>query len=307
MHLSVVSPVYYGENLVEELVHRIIQNVSNIFEQYEIILVDDGSVDNSWQKIEHLCEQHECVRGIKLSRNFGQHYAITAGLSVTQGEWVVVMDCDLQDRPEEIPKLFAKAKEGFEIVYASRVNRQDGFLKIISSKLFYKVFSYLTGSQQDATVANFGIYHKKVIQALLSMKDHVRYFPIMVQWVGFSSTKLPVVHSDRGEGKSSYSWRKLMILAIDNMIAFSDRPLKITIRLGLIISLLSFIIGAFYLLKYTKGEILVLGFASVIISIWFLSGLIILILGVIGIYLGKTFDRVKDRPTFIIDEKLNFE
>ncbi|WP_298548064.1 glycosyltransferase family 2 protein [uncultured Aquimarina sp.] len=305
MKISVVSPVYLGQKMVNELVNRIDESLSLICDTYEIILIEDGSPDESWDAIEQICKTNKNVKGVQLSRNFGQHYAITAGLACVTGEWVVVMDCDLQDKPEEIPNLFQKGLEGFDIVYAKREIRQDGFLKKISSKIFYKIFGYLTDSKQDSSIANFGIYHQKVIQSILSMKDHVRFFPTMVQWVGFRSTKIKVSHGWREEGKSSYSWRKLINLAFDNIISFSDKPLRLTIRLGLTIAFISFLSGIFYLYKYFNGEIKVLGFASIVISIWFLSGLIIFILGIIGTYLGKTFDKVKERPTYIISKKLN--
>ncbi|WP_299442088.1 glycosyltransferase family 2 protein [uncultured Aquimarina sp.] len=305
MKISIVSPVYRAQNLIDELVERLERSLSEMFEQYEIILVEDGSPDNSWEAIENICAKNKNVKGIKLSRNFGQHYAITAGLSTAIGEWVVVMDCDLQDQPEEIPKLFNKTKEGYDIVYAQRELRQDSLFKKISSKMFYKTFGYLTDSKQDPSIANFGIYNQKVIRSILSMHDHVRFFPTMVQWVGFKSTKINVEHSSRAEGKSSYSWRKLINLAVDNIIAFSDKPLRLTIRLGLVIASLSFLSGLIYIYRYVNGEIKVLGFASIVISIWFLSGLIIFILGIIGVYLGKTFDKVKERPTYIISKRIN--
>lgn len=160
------------------------------------------------------------MKGINLSRNFGQHYAITAGLSQAKGEWVVVMDCDLQDTPEEIKNLYTKAQEGYDSVFAQRVERKDKFLKRLSSIVFYKVFSFLTDSKQDETVANFGIYHRKVVNAILSMGDSIRYFPIMAQWVGFRKGYLPIKHGARKEGKSSYSLFKLLKLASDNMIGF---------------------------------------------------------------------------------------
>ncbi|MEL6256763.1 MAG: glycosyltransferase family 2 protein [Bacteroidota bacterium] len=307
MKISVLSPVYLGEKLTYELVRRVEKNVKTISKDYEIILVEDGSPDQSWKIIQEICEINPHVKGLKLSRNFGQHYAITAGLQEAIGDWIIVMDCDLQDKPEEIPNLYHKAQEGFDIVFAQRKERKDKWLKRLSSKLFYKVFSLLTDTKQDATIANFGIYHKKVIQAVLSMKDHIRYFPTMVQWVGFSNTRIQVEHGHRAEDESSYTWGKLIRLALDNIIAFSDKPLRISINLGLFISFISMLIGIFYLYKYLKGDIVVLGFASLIISIWFLSGLIIFLLGVLGVYLGKTFERVKERPHYIIDEKLNFD
>lgn len=223
-----------------------------------------------------------------------------------KGEWVVVMDCDLQDRPDEIPHLLEKAKEGYELVFAQRQVRQDGFFKKLSSKLFYKVFSYLTDTVQDSSVANFGIYHRKVIDAVVSLGDRIKFFPTMTQWVGFRKTYLPVKHDEQLSGKSSYSWLKLIELAFNNIISFSDKPLRLTIRLGLIMSLFAIFLGILYLYQYFTHKITQLGFASIIISITFFSGLIIFILGIIGIYLGKTFEQVKGRPVHIIDQKLNF-
>jgi len=306
MKLSIVSPVYLGERLVKELVRRTVNSVSTICDDYEMILVEDGSPDNSWEEIEAICKVDNKIKGIKLSRNFGQHYAITAGLEAATGDWIVVMDCDLQDRPEEIPHLLEKVLEGFDIVFAKREVRQDNFFKKTSSKLFYQLFGYLTNSKQDPSVANFGIYHKKVIRSIISMKDHVRYFPTMVQWVGFSSSKVSVKHGPREEGSSSYSLGKLIKLALDNIISFSDKPLRLMVNIGFTIAIISFSMGIFYLYKYLVGDITVLGFSSLIISVWFLSGLIILILGILGLYVGKTFDKVKDRPTFIVDDEINF-
>lgn len=307
MHISVVSPVYLGEKLVPELVQRIKASLERIAETYEIILVEDGSPDNSWAAVQKACENDTSVKGIQLSRNFGQHYAITAGLEQAKGDWIVVMDCDLQDQPEEISKLLEKTKEGFDIVFAQRENRQDNFLKILSSKVFYSLFGYLTGTKQDSSIANFGMYHKNAIKAVLSMKDYTRYFPTMIQWVGFNSAKVNVQHASRSEGNSSYSWRKLTKLAVNNIIAFSDKPLRLTIRLGFTISLLSFVIGLIYIYLYATGRIQVMGYTSIIVAITFSSGLIISTLGLIGLYLGKAFDQTKQRPTYIVGKTLNID
>lgn len=305
MYLSVVSPVYRAENLVVELVARINRSVGLVTDEYEIILVDDGSPDGSWATIEGICAEHPRVKGIKLSRNFGQHYAITAGLAAARGAWVVVMDCDLQDKPEEIPGLLAKALEGNDLVLARRSVRMDSWLKRISSRVFYSLFSYLTDSTQDPSIANFGIYHQRVIQAILSMGDQIRFFPTMSQWVGFKRATVDVEHAARPEGGSSYTWSKMLDLAFNNIIAFSDKPLRLTVRLGLFISAAAFIMGGYFLIKYLRGEILVLGYASLILSIWFFSGLAIFILGVLGLYLGKVFEKVKSRPVYIVDKVLN--
>lgn len=307
MKISVVSPVYKAETMLDELVSRISDSVGNLTEDFEIILVEDGGPDRSWEKIDSICKANPKVKGIKLSRNFGQHYAITAGLEAAAGEWIVVMDCDLQDRPEEIPLLFAETKKGYDLVFARRISRQDGLLKRFSSLLFYKVFGFLTDTRQDPSIANFGIYRNEAIRAILEMKDYIRYFPTMAQWVGFRKGYVDVSHASREDGKSSYSWGKLFSLAFNNILAFSDKPLRLTIQFGLLISLFSGVLGLVYLYKYIIGDIFVLGFASLIISIWFLSGAIIFILGVVGMYVGKTFEKVKGRPVYIIEKKINIE
>ena len=166
---SIVSPVYRSEELVDELVRRIQASVSPLTEDYEIILVDDRSPDGAWVRIQAHAALDPRVQGLRLSRNFGQHCAITAGLDRCRGEWIVVLDCDLQDQPEEIPALFAHAQRGYDLVLAQRTNRQDSWGQKLLSLLFYRVLSYLTETPQDAAVANFGIYHRRVIAAVLTM------------------------------------------------------------------------------------------------------------------------------------------
>lgn len=306
MELSIVSPIYRGEKMLDELVRRIIDSVKDITDDYEIVLVNDCSPDNSWEKIVQLCNENKKVKGVNLSRNFGQHYAITAGLSKTSGNWVVVMDCDLQDRPEEIPNLYAKTREGFDSVFAQRVERQDTFMKRLSSAAFYFVFSFLTDSKQDKSVANFGIYNRKVVNAILSMGDSIRYFPIMAQWVGFRKGYLPVQHAERQVGSSSYSFFKLMRLASDNMIGFSDKPLRLMLTFGFYVVIGSLLVALYYFEKWCLGLIVVDGFTTMVISLWLIAGILTMMLGITGLYIGKIFDRVKGRPVFIIGETVNF-
>ena len=303
--ISIVSPVYKARNIVFELVAQIETSVLEISENFEIILVDDGCPENSWEIIEHIAKLNKRVVGIKLSRNFGQHYAISAGLSEAKGEWIVVMDCDLQDRPDELPKLYNKALEGYDIVLAQRINRNDNYLKKLFSKLFYRLLGYLTGSMHDESVANFGIYHHKVINNIIGLTDSIRFFPSMIKWVGYKSAKLPVQHSSRVEGKTSYNFKRLLKLALDIVLAYSDKPLRIVVKLGLLISLASLFIALYYCYKYFKGEIIVGGYTSLIISIWLLSGIVISTLGMLGLYIGKIFEQTKNRPNFIIDKKVN--
>jgi dolichol-phosphate mannosyltransferase len=304
-HLSIVSPVYRAENILDRLVSEIIESISQITDDFEIILVEDGSPDNSWQKIEKNCQQDSRIKGIQLSRNFGQHYAITAGLDQARGEWVVVMDCDLQDKPQEISKLYHQAKLGYDIVLAKRVQRRDGFLKRFFSWAFYQILSYLTGTSFDPSIANFGIYHQKVIQAVCQMRESIRVFPIMVRWVGFKQIAIPVEHAERIEGKSNYNLKRLFNLALDIILAYSDKPIRLTIKLGFLISFSAFIFTLITFFRYYFGQITVPGYASLIVSIWFFSGLIMMTLGIVGLYIGKTFEGVKQRPIYVIKEKIN--
>ncbi len=210
---SVVIPLYNCARFVPELTQRLIDALSRITQDFEILYINDASTQDDWSQVVLVSASDVRVRGINLSRNFGQHCAISAGLSFATGEWVVVMDGDLQDRPEEIPALYQKAIEGFDIVLAQRIQRRHSVIKRQGSRLFYAVLAYLTDTEQDASVANFGIYHAKVVRAILSMKDYSRYFPTMVKWVGFRSARMPVEHALRPEGTGSYHFHALLRLS----------------------------------------------------------------------------------------------
>jgi dolichol-phosphate mannosyltransferase len=305
MKLSIVSPVYRAELVLDELVERISNNIPSAFNSFEIILVDDFSPDKSWQKITEISKNNSNVRGFKLSRNFGQHYAITAGLNQVKGDYVVVLDCDLQDQPEEIEKLFKESQKGYDIVLARRYERKDSLYKKTVSKLFYKTLSYLTGTKQDATVANFGIYSKQVIDEVVKLEEKIKYFPTMVKWVGFSTSFVNVEHASRSEGKSNYNLKKLLNLALDIILAYSDKPLRLIIKFGLSIALISFVMVIYVLYEKATGKVSVSGYASLIISIWFLSGCLLTTLGVVGLYIGKIFEGVKNRPSYIIEKTTN--
>lgn len=302
--ISIVSPVYRAEKILPILVSEINLVMERIGEDYEIILVDDRSPDNSWEVMKVLSSQNSKIKSIRLSRNFGQHSAIFAGLTKTKGDWVVVMDCDMQDQPKEIAKLYKKTLEGYDIVLGQRENRKDKFLKKLSSKLFYKVFNYLSGGHFNNEIGNFGIYRKKAIDSILNINDYIKFFPLFINWVGFKSVSIPIEHGEREEGKSSYSISRLLKLAFNAIISFSDKPLRLFINFGLGISILSFVLGIYYLYLSITHKITQPGFSSLILSIWFLSGIIISCIGIVGVYLGKTFDQAKGRPTFIIDEEV---
>ncbi len=307
MHISVVIPVYGCKTSLIELYLRLRKRLKQINEDFEIILINDASPDNAWETIIELSQKDKKVKGINLSRNFGQHYAITAGLDYCSGDWVVVMDCDLQDQPEEIVKLYDKAMEGYDIVVAQRERRHDSFFKKTFSNFFYKLLFYFTNVEQDSSIANFGIYNKKVISNLLTMGDKIRFFPTMIKWLGFKNTKIKIIHADRKFGKTSYSFRKLINLAIDTILSFSDKPLRLTIKLGFFIVFSSILFTIYTIYKYLSGQIVELGWTSLIISIWLLSGIIIFTIGIASIYIGKIFNNVKNRPLYIIKEMKNLQ
>lgn len=304
--ISIVSPVYHGEKLVQELVSRCKASLGTITEDYEILLVNDASPDGSWQEILRACRQDPRVKGIDLSRNFGQHYAITAGVRHAAGQWVVVMDCDLQDRPEEIPNLYRKAQEGFDIVFARRVQRKDAFAKRMSSALFYRTFKLLSGMESDRTVANFGIFHHRVIEAFNTMPERMRFFPTQVNYLGFRRTAIDVEHAARAEGKSSYRLGKLLGLALDVIVANSNRPLQFAVGLGFGMSTVAFLLALYNLVAKWIGIIWVPGYTTTVFSIWFVGGLMLFVMGIMGLYVGKIFDQVKGRPLFVVAQMVNF-
>ncbi|MCL2218659.1 MAG: glycosyltransferase family 2 protein [Chitinispirillia bacterium] len=303
--ISVVSPVYQAESIVAELVRQLHENLSAITNDYEIVLVNDASPDASWAAITAECEKDCRVKGIDLSRNFGQHYAITAGLHYASGEWVVVMDCDLQDRPDEIKNLYNKAREGYDIVYARRTERRDSFIKRMSSKVFRIFFTYLSGIDAKDDVANFGIYHSKVIAEYNRMKEYARSFGTLIKHLGFCSSIIDVKHGERFEGRTSYSLRRLLRLSADIILSNSNKPLKWTVGVGFIISILSFVLAAYNMVAGMVGIIQLPGYTTTVFSIWFVGGMILFVLGILGLYIGKIFDQVKGRPLFIVNKALN--
>jgi dolichol-phosphate mannosyltransferase len=304
-HLSVVIPVYRADGCLEELYRRLCESLTTITSDFEIVLVEDCGEDRSWPIILDLAKRDPRVKGIQFTRNFGQHYGITAGLDHCDGDWIVVMDCDLQDRPEEIPRLYQRAQDGFDVVLAKRGRRQDGLVKRLTSWAFYRVFSYLADIDFDGNVGNFRIMSRQVAACYCSMREQLRFFGGLMQWMGYPHTSIDVRHDDRFSGPSSYSVRKLWRLASDTIIAFSDKPLRLAVRFGFIISFFAFVYGAYVIYLATRYGVPITGWSSLIVSLYFLGGIIISILGIIGIYLGKTFDETKRRPLYVIRQMTN--
>jgi len=300
--LSIVSPVYRTGSMLRQLVKRVVDSIPSTVPSYEIILVDDGSGDDSWNTIRSLSKDVAGLKGLKLTRNFGQHAAIAAGLLASRGEWVIVMDSDLQDRPEFIPELLSRSGLGCPIVLARRIDRKDRWSRRVGSRLFYNILSRLSDIPASHAIANFGIYHRRVIDIILRMEESHRFFPMMVAWTGYPVTYVDCVHDGRGEGASGYDLKKLISLAIQTTLSYSDKPLRYIVKGGIAISFLSVVYAVIVLIRYFTGKIVVLGYTSIIVSIWFIGGLLLFTMGVVGLYVGRTFEQVKKRPSFIIQE-----
>lgn len=298
--ISVVIPVYKAEKILAELYGRLRLALETVTSNFEIVLVEDCGGDASWEVIERLAATDPRVHGLQFSRNFGQHYGITAGLDHCSGEWVVVMDCDLQDQPEEIPRLYAKAQQGFDVVLALRGARKDPPLKRFTSWLFYRLFSWLADLDVDGDSGNFRIMSRRVVRNFTRMREQLRFFGGHVQWMGFPTASIQIQHSVRFEGTSTYTFNKLLKLATDTIIAYSDKPLRLAVRAGFAMAAVSFCFGSYILARALWHGVAIPGWSSLIVSFYFLGGLIIGILGIIGVYLGKTFDEAKKRPLYIV-------
>ena len=308
MELSIVSPCYGAPTQLRQLVDEITKAVAPLTDSYEIILVEDYSPDNSREIIRELCAADTHIKGIFLSRNFGQQSALNAGYDKARGNYVVTLDCDLQNPPAQIRDLYLKAKEGYDIVFATRRHRPDTFFMTQGSHVFNKLMGFLTDTQQDEAVAEFALFSRKVINAMKEMGDYHRYYPLMSQWVGFRTTTVDVEHAARTDGrKSSYSMKKRIELAVTTAVNFSTKSLRLIVYFGIFVTLAA-IIGAIALtIKTIIVDEPVDGWATLFVSMWFIAGVMIMIMGVIAIYIGSIFNEVKRRPSYIIDEILNEE
>jgi polyisoprenyl-phosphate glycosyltransferase len=305
MKLSVVSPVYNEEACVSELCRRLLVVLPSFTDDFEILLIDDGSRDRSWEVISQLADRTPQVKGVRFSRNFGHHYAISAGLDHASGDWMVVMDSDLQDPPEAIAELLSKAIEGYDVVLARRANRKFGWFKNVTSKGFYKVFRYLTDSSYDGEAGVYRIMSRRAVDALLRMQEVDRFFPAMVDWVGFKRSHIYVQHGQRFAGETKYSLPKQIALALNAMLSFSDKPIKIIVYVGLVIAALSFLFACYIVGRALFGTFATLGYASIVTAVSFFGGMTIATLGLIGLYVGRIFRQVKNRPIYIVGETVN--
>ena len=306
-HISVIIPVFREELLLLELRDRLRSALSSITEDFEVILVDDGSVDGSWNVIHDISEEDSRIKAIRFTRNFGQHYAITAGLDACDGDWVVVMDGDLQDRPEVIPELYAKVQEGYDVVFVARQNRPESRLYQLAQRTFYAIFRYLAATEYNPEYGNFSIMSRAVVKHFRSLHENLRFYGAIVHWLGFRHASIQAEHGTRYAGTSVYTLGSRIRLAATIIVAYSDKPLRLSIGLGLVMATLSFLYGGYIVLRAIFGDLAVQGWASLIVSIYLVGGILMVVLGIIGIYIGKMYNEMKRRPLYVVAETVGFQ
>ena len=298
---SVVIPVYNEEDNLSPLYDRL-SPVMEKLGTYEIILVDDGSRDRSWTIIKELHEKDGRVKGVSFSRNFGHHIAITAGLDHAKGRTIILMDGDLQDQPEEIPKLWGKMQEGYDLVYGIRRVKKDSFIKRLNSSLFWWFLNRLSGIDIPRNQTLMRIFDKKILDVLKDMRERARFIHGMIAWTGFRTALLEVEHAPRERGVSKYNTIKLFRLAFNAITSFSTLPLRLATYLGLISAGVGLFYGFYFVYKKVFLGIPVLGYASIIVAVLFVGGIQLLILGIIGEYLGRVYQEVQARPIYVVKD-----
>jgi polyisoprenyl-phosphate glycosyltransferase len=302
VELSVVIPVYGCRSCLTALDERLSAVLSEMGITHEVVYVDDRSPDGAWDALAVLADTKPCVRAIRLSRNFGQHAAITAGLEHARGRWVVVMDCDLQDPPESIPMLYAKAQEGFDIVFARRKSRRHSAFRRLAARLYFSALRRFSGTALEGEYGALSIVSRKVVDAFLRLRDADRHYLFILGWLGFENTSIDVEHGQRHEGRSAYTLSKLVQHAFDGVVFQTTRLLRWIVYAGFVIAALGGVLAAFFIVSWATHDPYP-GWTSLAVLLLLLGGFIILSLGVTGLYVGKIFGQVKDRPLYVVDEE----
>ncbi|MCK4325579.1 glycosyltransferase family 2 protein [bacterium] len=302
---SVIVPVFNEEEVISELYERLSVVMESLDESYEIVFVDDGSRDRSFEILQDIHQKDRRVRVVKFSRNFGHHIAVTAGLDYAKGAVVILMDGDLQDPPEEIPKLWGKFKEGYDIVYAIRKASQVPFLKRLFSKWFYALFGIIGNVEIPKQSGIFRIITRRVVGHIKACRERSRFVLALISWVGFSSIGVETERKERHAGKPKYNLLKSTKLAVNAIISSSNFPLHIAAYTGFLIATISFFIGLYILVKKVFWGMALPGYASIIVSIFFLGGIQLILMGVVGEYIGKIYTEVRNRPLYIVEQHLN--
>lgn len=304
---SVVIPIYNEELVIAESYSRLKQTMDLTGEPYELIFVNDGSRDKSAQIIHEISQKDKNVRLISFSRNFGHQPAITAGMDHAGGEAVIVIDADLQDPPGVILDMIKVWKDGYDVVYGKRAERKgETFFKKFTAKTYYRVLSFMTNVEIPVDTGDFRLIDRKVCDAMKRLGEKNRYVRGLVSWVGFKQTAVEYVRDERFAGETKYPLKKMIKFAIDGITSFSYKPLKFAISVGFLFSGLSFLflIRIIYQALYTDTT--VSGWASTIVIILFTQGIVFIMLGIIGEYIGRIYDEIKNRPIYIVDELIGF-
>jgi len=305
---SFVIPVCNERDTLEELYRRLIVILDRLDGTAEVVLVDDGSTDGSFELMLSLHEQDERFKTIRLSRNFGHQIALTAGLDHAAGRAVVVMDADLQDPPEVALELAKRWREGYAVVYAVREQRLgETRTKLWTAKLFYRLIGHLTDIDMPRDAGDFRLIDRRVVDAMSSMREHNRYLRGMSAWVGFDQTGVTFVRDERYAGSTKFSSRKMMRFALDGIISFSTTPLRLTLNVGFAVSVLAFLVGAGAIVAKLAGVFTVPGWASIVVVLAFLGGVQLTVLGVMGEYVAQIHQEVKRRPLYLVRDLVGVE
>jgi dolichol-phosphate mannosyltransferase len=300
VEISVVIPVFGCGDCLWALHERLTAALQAVTSSYELVLIDDRSPDYAWQVLLQLAATDPAVRPFRLSRNFGQHAAITAGLTQSRGRWAVVMDCDLQDPPEEIPRLYAKAQEGYDVVLSRRHARQQSMPRRWAGALYYIARNRLVGTAMHTNYTNLSIVSRKVVDAFLALRDKDRQYLLILEWLGFYRAEIEIHQEVRHSGRSSYSFIQLLRVAVDGMFFQTTKLLRWIVYAGFVMALLGAMLALYALGSWVTGAPLP-RWTALPMLILLLTGFIIISTGVTGLYVGKIFDQVKGRPLYVID------
>lgn len=301
--ISIIIPIYNEEGNIQILHDRLCNVIEGITNSFELIFVNDGSKDASITLIKALAAKDYRVRYLDFSRNFGHQIAVSAGLDHAKGESVVIIDADLQDPPELIAEMYAKMKEGYQVVYAKRRQRQgETFLKTFTAKMFYRILKKITSINIPVDTGDFRIMDKKVVDVLNNMPERNKFLRGQISWIGFNQTYVEYDRDERFAGKTGYTYRKMLRFAMDGITSFSNFPLKVASSLGFIVSGISFFIMIYSLyVRFVNGHY-VEGWTSLMISVLFLGGIQLICVGIIGEYLSRVSDNVRNRPLYVVAE-----
>jgi glycosyltransferase involved in cell wall biosynthesis len=303
VEISVVVPVYECDSCLRELHRRLTATLSALTERYELVFVDDRSPDGSWETLQQLAATDTAVRAVRLSRNFGQQAAITAGLAESRGRWIVVMDCDLQDPPELIPELYAQARAGYEVVLARRAQRSQSFSRLLAARVYHWFLRTFLGVEISGAYGAFSLLSRKVRDAFLAVPDRDRHYLPILFWLGFERTSVDFEHRQRYAGKSSYSFGTLIRLAAEGVFFQTTTLLRYIVYLGFGVAFLGGL-WALYVLYVALTRNTVPVYSSLAVLVLVIGGVIIVSTGVTGLYIGKIFGQVKNRPLYIVDTEL---